>query len=348
MKHIKLFENFLLKEKKEELILYHGGLDGDPELNFVEFNKFHDKTSYFTDNPNFAYWYANQKAMDNGSDSDIIMYKCKFKGNLFDAKNKEDMDKLIPLIPEETEVHHGTAWFMSRMVPKKEMIKILQGVQTIQPYEGIENPEIGKKIPNPEYNRENLIIVDFDEDWIYLISENDYNTYLEDSKLGYGVRNKFGEVFEPYREAIINWYKKVTNSTEVPRFSKFGDYLSTIEYAARGYSINYVEPYAKGKQDFKLEESDKLAIKEIYNKCVEKFKEKAYKEMPRKKWTRKEIEVEHIDFWNYYETEGIEDNIKKLGYDGYMAKETFQGKTYNSYAIYDPSKTIEIIKKERA
>lgn len=349
MKYIKLFENFFITESMEEieLVLYHGSLKN--------FDKFKNQTSYFSDNANMAYEYPRQKAFDEGNDSNIVVYLCKFKGKIFNAKNKEDLEKLIPLIPETTTVNHGTAWFLTAEIPKKNMIKMLQGIETIYPIEGIEDPEIGKLVPDPDYNQEKFIIVDFDEDWVYTISQVDYRRYLEASKLGYDENlrhyNEFSKSFYEYRKAVLDWYNKATNSNENIKYAstnKFGDFQNTYEYAKKGYSINYVNPYDKTKQEFKLEEKDKIHIENILKSCLEDFKKVAYSKMKRKKWTRREKDIENSDYWNYYESQGvISDAIKKLGYDGYVAKETFQRKVYNSYCIFEPNKTIEIIKKEK-
>ena len=45
--------------------------------------------------------------------------------------------------------------------------------------------------------------------------------------------------------------------------------------------------------------------------------------------------------WNYYENDVVADLIKKLGYDGYIALET----KHNTYAVYEPNKTIKILGK---
>jgi hypothetical protein len=68
------------------------------------------------------------------------------------------------------------------------------------------------------------------------------------------------------------------------------------------------------------------------------IKEKRYK-----KWNLKPVVEKLDDTWRYFENETVSNLIKKLGYDGYVAKE----KKYNTYLIFDPNKTITILKKQK-
>lgn len=347
LKKYKLFENF------KELILYHGGLEGgyDEETGknrFNRFKQFSKKTAYFSTNPQFAIDYADTKSMDRGLDADRYLYTCKFRGNLFEYTNKEDMNKLIALMPEKVKVNHGTMWFFDHDFTKEEMIKKLQGIDIVEPIEKIANANIGDKVPDPTYESDKMLVVDKDDDFVYTIMESTYYDYLWSSAKGYNEHwtkyTKFKDIFLEWRQAIVDWYNKVTGTNRtLPKYSAFSDFFNTYTYAKKGYSIDYVS-YRNNDSKLILTEEDKKNIENIWDKSVKKYQDIAFKELGRNKWTIKTIEVPNTDFWNYYENDTITNLIKKLGYDGYIALE----RNHKTYAIFEPHKNIEIIKIERA
>jgi hypothetical protein len=346
LKYYKLFESF------KELTLYHGGLEGgyDEETGkniFNRFTQFSKKTAYFSNNPQFAIDYADTKSMDRGLDADKYLYTCKFKGNLFEYTNKEDMDKLINLLPDKVKVNHGTMWFLDHDFTKEEMIKKLQGIDIIKPEEEIANANIGDIVPDPSYKTDKMIVVDKNDDFVYTVMMSTYNDYLWSSAKGYNEHwteyTKFKDIFLEWRQSIVDWYNKMTGSNRsLPKYSSFNDFFQTYQFAKKGYSIDYVS-YRNNDDKLKLTDEDKENIENIWNKCVQNYYAIAKKELSRSKWTRKILEVPNTDFWNYYENDTIINLIKKLGYDGYMALE----RNHKTYAIYEPYKTIEIIKSER-
>ena len=191
---------FIHKEINESIItkiLYHGSL--------WQFNNFKNKTTYFSDNPRFCYDYASTKSMDRGLDLDTIVYKCEFKGNLFYYKNEEDMNKLIPLLPDKIKVHHGTMWFLDHDFEKEEMIKRLKGFATIEPIDYIKDANIGDEIPNPQYKSELFIVVDKTDDNIFTIDKKTYNNYLGAAIKGYKNHNIYssGDLYK-YKEYSIS------------------------------------------------------------------------------------------------------------------------------------------------
>lgn len=351
MKYIREFKTF--EKHEDSLTLYHGGLEGgyDEETGKNQFNKFDqfiNNTAYFSDNPKFAIDYADTKSSDMGLDANIWLYTCKFSGNLFRYNSKEDMDKLIPLIPEKVNVSHGTAWFLDHDFDKEYMIKILQGIDVIEPVDYIAKAEIGDLVPNPTYEPEKMLVVNKDSDYVYTIMKNEYDDYLSSSAKGYNEHwsryAKYKDLFADWRKAIVDWYNIQAGTTyEVPTFSWFSKFQNTYNYSKQGYTIDYVN--TRSDKELKASKEDVKNIDTIFEKCVENFDKaiKSDKDISRKKWNINTIEESATDFWNYYENDTIMELIKELGYDGYMAME----RKNRTYAIFEPQKTIKIIEKER-
>lgn len=338
-----LGSKFFHKEINENLVnkvLYHGSL--------WEFNKFKNKTTYFCDNPRFCYDYASTKSMDGGLDLDTIVYKCEFNGNIFSYKNIDDMDKLITLLPNKVKVHHGTAWFLDHDFEKEEMIKRLKGFATIEPIDYIKDTNIGDEVPNPQYKSELFIVVDKNDDNIYTIDKRTYNDYLGAAIKGYkedifksGSLFKYKDIFEPWRQELVNTYNK--NKAKNYNLTKHNyltkEFIHTFQMYKLGHNIDYIS-YSDDK-NLAFNKEDIKRIDLIYTNCLNKFKEIAYKELYRSEWNRKIIEEPLNSNWNYYENEIVANLIKKLGYDGYVALED----KHNTYAIYEPNKTIKILGK---
>lgn len=343
---MKYLSTFKLFESNEELTLYHGGFDDykDEDFEYNKFKEFHEKTSYFSDKPRFAIDYAYTKSQDNALDADILLYICKFTGNLFNYKNKEDLDKLIPLIPEKVKVNHGTAWFLDHEFSKEEMIKALQGIQIIYPIDYIANAEIGDLVPDPSYKSDKMIVINKDDDNVYTMMERTYKDYLSASSNGYDKHfnqyTKYKDIFEEWRNSIVDLYNlKTGKKYPYPKYDSFKDFFHTYHYATTGYNINYV---CRG-DNFEVNKEDIEKIDSIYKKCFDKFDIEIKKDASTKDWTRKVIDVPMNDFWNYYENKTIMELIKKLGYDAYIALED----GHNTYAVFEPNKTIKIVDIKR-
>ena len=341
MNNLKNFKKF--NESLVYKILYHGSL--------WIFDVFKHKTAYFSDNPKFCYDYASTKSQDAALDLDTIVYKCEFNGELFNYKSEEDMNKLIPILPDTVKVHHGTAWFLDHDFNKDEMIKRLKAIETIEPIDYIKDANIGDEVPNPGYKSELFIVVDKDEENVYTIDKKTYNDYLRGAIEGYKTNIytseyfKYYDIFNPYREEILKSYNKNKETNcALPKnkyhHEDFFKLIQTLQYSKKGYNIDYVSPYSNDKR-LAFTKEDIIKIDNIYNECLNKFKEIVYKELYRKEWNRKTIDEPMKSNWNYYENKVVSNLIKKLGYDGYIALE----KGHNTYAIYEPDKTIKILGK---
>ena len=350
MKYIKLFENF------EEKTLYHGGLQGgyDEETKdniFNQFKEFKHRTAYFSDNPKFAYEYADTKSMDMGLDADRILYTCKFNGNLFSYKNPEDINKLIELIPDTVKVHHGTAWFLDHDFTKEEIIKAIQGISIVYPVEYIANAKIGDEVPDPSYKSDKMMVVDRDDTFVYTIDKRTYISYLRASSHGWSKHfreeTKYRDIFEKWRKLLVDIYNENSDSKKtylnsVYSGEDFDKIVYTINQAINSKTLQSYDYASYRDRYFEIKPEQVDIINIAWKEAFKEFDEIAKKELSRHEWYINITEVKNNDFWNFYENEGIAPNIKKLGYDGYMALED----GHRTYAIFEPQKTIKIIKTE--
>jgi hypothetical protein len=348
MKYLKLFEEYT-----DNKIVYHGSLD--------YFKKFKKKTCFFCDDPEFAVDYANTKSLDGGLDADAILYKCKFSGKLFNPNNPEDMSKLESILPNETDVSHGQMWFLNGKVDKEELIKNLKGIRTITPVEEIANANIGDVVENPSYRTESLLVLDKDENYVYTIKKNWYDSYIDASSVGHHHAFRFltdyKDIFEPWREALLKCYEETTGYVKSyggghPASLDANDYtnlVNTYKYAKKGCKYDYFNP--KSNWDIVTYTPEQIKkIDDIYAKCLAKFEAEAkvkMKEKDCKKWTTKVIEEPMNDIlgnFSSFENEVVMNLLKKLGYDGHISIE--RGK--RTYGIYNPVKTVEILEVKRA
>ena len=82
----------------------------------------------------------------------------------------------------------------------------------------------------------------------------------------------------------------------------------------------------------------------MYEKAKETVSELLKKEMNKSEWAIRPIEQPIDNTWTYMENDTVFNIIKDMGYDGYVAKED----GHNTYAIFDPTKSVKIIDIKRA
>lgn len=347
---MKYLKNYKIFEKYVEKILYHGGLEGfyDEETKkniFNKFKKFAPTTAFFAAEPKFAKEYAEQKTTEGGYDADIWLYTCRFKGNIFEYDNPEDMNKLINLLPEEVMVSSptGMGW---AMIKKRDMIKNLQGIYIEKPIQKFVDAKIGDILTDPAYDGWKLIVVDKDDKYVYTIRKDNFISYRDSSALGWNEHwsylTEYKDIFEPWRNAIVDAYNKNTGSHySYPKYGSFKDFYQTYQWSKGKFKMNYVNRSSKVEVTFT--EEDHKRIDALYEECLKKFTERAFKELSRTEWVLHEEETPMGTNFNYYETDEIQNIIKNLGYDGYVALEN----KVKTYAIFQPDKTVEIIETTR-
>lgn len=305
------YVKYYIKEELMDKKLYHGS-----SYDFIEFK---NKTTYFSETPKFAFEYSDQKAMDRGMDNSSILYTVNIKGNIFNINNDEDYKKLENILPENIEYSYNNFGF-TREEQKQEFLLNLKGFRTIEADNSYGNLSEGDEFPNPEYKNETFIVYKKDEDYIYYYLKNTFDDYV-DKKIKY---------YQP----IINFIKQY-----IKEFYPSIKYINDDDIKACIYSFknnSNIYEFNKPEKE-KLEEYSKL------NKDYEKFiidsiVEKGYIY----KINLKNEIVELKETWRFYENPTVVDCIKKLGYCGYVALED----GVNTYAIFDPKKSVEIIDKK--
>jgi hypothetical protein len=322
MKYLKYYEQLLEKKlsTKRGEILYHGGLD--------YFSKFKNSISFFSETYSFAEDYASTKSMDMAADKEPIVYKVKFTGNIFDINNTKCYQEMKSKLPRKIKYTYNNFGF-DEEISKQEMLFHLKGNYIETPLEGINDKKIGDEIKEQiamsQYNY--WIVYKKDDEFVYSYSKEDYNRQIsgifED---GYSSWTHDGkQIFKPLLEFIRGLNK--------------GKYMGNADIKMYYYTLMMPDKHGwwTVERDFSAEE--KKEFKKINKECEEKLKEYIIGKYT-KKFLRVTQKGELIDTWRYYENETITDIIQELGYDGYIAKE----KKVNTWAIFEPDKTIKIVK----
>jgi hypothetical protein len=229
-------------------------------------------------------------------DSETNIYTVKLLGNIFDASDEKELKELSMTLPESIKFSYNNFGFIAEL-PKEEFLLNMRGYDVIEPLEGINNMEIGDTFPDPMYDREDFMIVKKDNKHAFVINKQRFDRDLE-SSIG---KNK------EIRDLILEFAKKQENR----------DYIPEHLYKA------YVETFRSngdwlGKPS--SEEIDKFIILEeqVRREAIESDLKKGYT----KKFVLEPTEIELDDTWRYYENQTIKEAIIKLGYDGYVAKES--------------------------
>lgn len=333
---MKYIHSYKLFEKRVDMILYHGGLEGRyEELIFRKFKKFKPKTAYFSDNPKFAIDYADMKSFDRGLDADRILYTCKFKGNLFDASNSQDLKKLDEKLPNKIKIKHPVAWFLDAYINKEDLLRGLKGFVTIYPEEKYIKANIGDIISR---NTGKNYVLNKDKQFIYIIDEYNLSNFIDASSKGYvegGIT-----YYDTFKDIFENWRKEVLRICNVDKESEKKWFYSMLTHLMKKDKIDKYD-----KISLNITEEQFEYLKKIWSNNVEQLKKDILNTNYINKVSiipyEKSIKETKYGNFNLYEDEEglIHKAIEELGFDGYIA---YEGGN-NTYAIFHPDKTIEII-----
>ena len=302
-KHLKSYLSFI-KEAVQSKILYHGSP--------YRFESFIPKTTFFSDDKQFAIDYSEQKSFEGAMDSEPNLYTVEVNGNIFDANNPKELNELSKHLPSKISYTYNNFGF-SGEVDKKEFLLNLKGYDIIEPIEDINTLEIGDTFPDPNYPVEDFLVVKKDNEHIYTLDQKNLDREIE-KVLSKDKRIK--EIVEPF--AVSNEGRKYVPEhlykAYITTFDKGGDWLGK-----------------PSKEELERFNNVRTSIKE---EVIENRIERKYT----KKFVLKPTEIELDDTWRFYENDTVQKAIKKLGYDGYVALESKK----KTYAIFDPSKTVEV------
>lgn len=310
MGHIQTSYYNFINESKVGKVLYHGSP--------YRFENFTYKTTFFTDDKDFAIQYSEQKSFEGAMDSDANLYTVNFNGDIFDANNEKELKELAELLPEKIKFSYNNFGFTAEE-DKDIFLLNMKGYDIVEPIENINELKIGDKFPNPQYDREEYVVVKKNNKHIYAMLDR----ILEDELM------KKLRSDKNIKEIILPFYKE--NENKPHNFIPDHLLIAYIEMFLNGSSWLGTPP------DNLLEEFNIIKNK-IEKELIEERINKGYI----KKFVLEPTQIELIDTWRFYENDTVSNAIKKLGYDGYIAKENKK----NTYAIFDPKKTIEIIKYE--
>lgn len=274
-------------------IYYHGSL-----------NKFdHFKGDVFiTENENFAYQYARDKASDFGIDDDVIIYEVSIdKCNIFDIKESNNKTRLFDVLPDNVEYVYNNFGFTTSK-PKEEFIENLYGKGTIKKNEQFNDVKVGDIIPYEDY----------DGTYTYHLY---YISKIEDNLVN----------------AINLAY--FTGSTAHCYF-KFD---KSLFYKEKYYNYD-IKQISRNRKDFNMLYHSIIDTEhELHKDVMESIEEYITNDFGKSKYNRlykfpiKDITIDLEDNWRFYENKTIRKAISDLGFDGYIAKE----KNLNTICVYD-------------
>jgi hypothetical protein len=323
MKYIKTFENI----NNIPMILYHGSP--------YKFKTFNHTTTFFSETKSFAVDYSDTKSFDYALDAEPNLYTVKVNGNIFDPTKKSDMNKLRKLLPPMVSYAYNNFGFKTE-VPRDEILFNMSGKVKQKPYEPAVNAGVGEEFPDPYYNSDSYVVYKRDDDFVYAYNKKSLN---------YITSEMFNDITEMRNSSSYRKYFK-----EIREF--VDDYIKADNdkknmYISHGIRQAYVIRFFNNDSD-----RYSYGVEKIPDDIVKKFNilyKKTMKDIIaeftskyNKKFILKPRVVDLEDTWRYFENDTVHNNILKLGYDGYVAKE----KNIKTYAIFDPGKTVDIISYE--
>ena len=325
MKEIrKIIREVILQEEVIDKILYHGSP--------YKFWKFKPQLTFFSDTEQFAEDYALQKSMDAAMDQEPNIYKVQVTTDLFDIRNKEDYEKIKKAFPDKATVYLSNFPFPTDM-SKDDILMNMQGYDIEYPYEAAMKAKVGEEFPDPYYNYDSYKVYKIDNDFVYAYPMKSFNHKMEDGlKDPFDVHGprKFVEPFTPFRDYVEKYIEELTGKNYVQ-----DNYIKAYIFAALS-GKSYLVDMKDLTPEF-IVEANRLydnAKKEVIQLLIDN----GYS----KKFIKKSRQVELDDTWRYFENDVVVNLISKMGYGGYVAKES---KVY-TYAIFNPEKDAKILTYE--
>lgn len=106
---------------------------------------------FFTDNQTFARDYGSQKSFERKMDADITVLSAYLKGVIFDPQNEQNVNSVIPFLPEKITVYNDFG--MDAKITKEKWRSLISGVCVNQPLfseQDLQGKKVGDTLPDNE------------------------------------------------------------------------------------------------------------------------------------------------------------------------------------------------------
>lgn len=321
------YKSFLEKNTDEIDILYHGS----PYI----FESFKDTVTFFSDIKEFASDYADTKSMDMSIDNETNIYTIKLLPGkrIFNIHNDIHFERLKNNLPNKVTAYLTNFGFPTD-IEKIEILNLMRGIDIIKPMDNIISLEIGEEFENPEYKSEKFIVFKKDDEYLYSYDKKKFSDVIEsiprDLSSMKGIKMEMWKIGSNLREFIDEYIKEKTNKKiiwENDRITYYQAFLSNLD---NFYGIDF-------------DKVDREKFYKIYKDTVENIKKEFLSNKSNHILFTMVDKVNKLsNTWQFFENETVLNIIKKMGFIGYVALE----RDVNTYAIFNPSKTVKIINYE--
>lgn len=312
------YKAWLSEKQYSDIILYHGYPSWDKP-----FDKFKTEIAFFADKKQFAIDYGEQKAFEQSTynDAPIYLAKCSFSGKLFYPWNINERQLLYNNLPDKIKVNYS---IFDADLDKDIVISGIRGVGEKEIIGDAVGKEIGQTFKR---DNEKFIIVDKDDRSVWTISQSYFNDIIKSVLMifhpssppydSYTYKGLIGKYFEPLMDKIFKYAKD-----------------------EKKIKFNLINHW-----NYELNDEQRKEIRNDAEKILMKLLKENKEERGLRiyKYNIGKSKVALRDTWNYLENDTVINILKKLGYDGYVAKE----RKYYTYAIFNPKDKVKIIETEK-
>lgn len=314
-------KSYIHEETQVDKILFHGS----PYV----FEKFEDRMTFFSEHPQFAIDYSDQKSFEGAMDREPNLYTVKLNTNLFNPKNESHQKQILSILPDEVEFAYNNFGFTTKQ-PKEKVVGWMTGHDIEEPNEEAIKAKVGDKIVDPTYSRDTLTVVKKDKDYAYTV--NSKRLYSISEGL---LKDYFDVHFDS--NYVKMWQPLKDFAKEVFRLREPQEYFST-------WALSIVVSSLMGKDtpsymSFETTSEEQAKFQKMYNDIWKDILKSISEEPHLTKWVLKPTPYEMEDTWRFFENDDVISAIQKLGYGGYVAKE----RKHNTYAIFHPNRDVVII-----
>ena len=212
--------------------VYHGTVY---EFNPENINR--NKILFFSDSQSFAHDYASQKSFEAKMDANIAVFAYSIKGNLFDPQCKQDVDSVMPYLPEKITVYNDFG--MDSQLTLEEWRQMITGEYTEQPFwspQDLEGKKVGDFLPDNDVYSKPLSyqLVEITPDKVYFLN-NRFVSEILNGMYTFNFNNDREKNMSKTKEEVINDLKTLKENEFIKKYKLFNDlrYFPRIYYKSR-------------------------------------------------------------------------------------------------------------------